>query len=163
MSRKVYLAGPVTGLSFDAAERWRGDMSDALAAHGIDAYSPLRGQETLRLSPRLGDGYNDYMANDRAVMARDFFDCQTADVIVANLLGAIRVSIGTCMEIGWAHALRKPLVVVMEPEGNPHDHCLVREAAGWRVPSVQHALDVVISALTPVALPPALGYAGRRR
>jgi hypothetical protein len=77
-----------------------------------------------------------------------------ADVLLVNLLGAERVSIGTVMEIAWADAVRVPVVLVMEPsaeentglvpsKGNVHEHAMIRECVGFRVQTLDEGLNVV--------------------
>ncbi|MGZ5095552.1 MAG: hypothetical protein ACXWCH_30925, partial [Burkholderiales bacterium] len=77
------------------------------------------------------------------VMTRDRFDATRCDVLLVNLLGTTRVSIGTVMEIAWADAKRIPIVVAMEPQGNPHEHMMIAEAIGFRVPTLDEALHIV--------------------
>jgi len=79
-------------------------------------------------------------------MTRDYFDCTTCDILIVNLLGYTRVSIGTVMEIAWAHAHRIPIICIME-EGNIHDHPMINEAIGFRVESVYDAIDVARAVL----------------
>lgn len=147
---KVYLAGPITGLAFDDAQDWRADMRQMLEPVGIDCYSPLRQKHFLRSAGVLEGAYNhNPMSTDRGIMTRDHFDCQTSDLIFCNLLDAKRVTIGSVMEIAWAYAYRKPLVVAMEAEGNVHEHPMVREAIGYRVPSLEHAAAVIQAILLP--------------
>jgi hypothetical protein len=64
-----------------------------------------------------------------------------------NFLGATRVSIGTAIEFGWADSRKTPIICVMEPEGNPHDHPMIREAIGFRVATLKEALNVAIAIL----------------
>jgi len=52
------------------------------------------------------------------------------------------------IEVGMADILRKPLVLVME-EGNPHDHPMLREATGFRVPDLGTAVEVLDRILNP--------------
>jgi len=42
MQPRVYLAGPITGLTYNGATTWREDARSYLAAKGITAYSPMR-------------------------------------------------------------------------------------------------------------------------
>jgi nucleoside 2-deoxyribosyltransferase len=69
-------------------------------------------------------------------------------VLLVNLLGALKVSIGTCMELGWADAARVPIIAVMEQSGNPHDHAMVNEVVGFRVEKVEHGLEIARAILT---------------
>ena len=59
-----------------------------------------------------------------------------------NFLGADRVSVGTCIEVGWADAARRPMVAVMEP-GNMHDHAIVRSCVPFIVATLDEAVDLI--------------------
>jgi len=93
-------------------------------------------------------GHLSPLSGPRGIMTRDRFDATRCDVLLVNLLGATKVSIGTCMEIAWADLKRTPIVVAMEPEGNPHEHCMITEAIGFRCDSMRQALDVVTGILS---------------
>lgn len=145
----VYLAGPISGLSYDGAEDWRASAKSELSASGIKAVSPLRAKEYLRqvTTPLTGTGeeyaHLGVLSTPRGVMTRDRFDATRCDALLVNLIGADRVSIGTVMEIAWADLKRTPIVVAMEPSGNLHEHMMIAEAIGFRVPSLDEAIHVV--------------------
>jgi nucleoside 2-deoxyribosyltransferase len=156
--KTVYLAGPITGLSYGEATDWRSQARDYLGRSGIKAVSPLRAKVYLRDMNNIADSYTDdeintlaadkaaltNMSTPRGITSRDRFDCLNCSVILANLLGANeRVSIGTVMEIAWADSHRIPAVVIMEKEGNPHDHAMVNECTAFRVASLEEGLEVV--------------------
>lgn len=144
---KVYLAGPITGLSFGEATDWREAAITRLGVHGILGLSPLRAKDYLLAETTLADEYVDKVLScQKGITTRDRFDCQRADILLVNLAGAERVSIGTMIELGWADSVRVPIILVLEP-GSPHDHAMVREVAGWIVPNLQEALDVAIAVL----------------
>lgn len=155
----VYLAGPITGLTYDGAEDWRAFAKEDLQRVGIKALSPLRAKDYLRqvAGPLSGTGeeyaHLGVLSTPRGVMTRDRYDATRCDVLLVNLLGAERVSIGTIMEIAWADALRTPIVVAIENSGNVHEHMMVNEAIGFRVPALEQALDIVkaIADNVPVA------------
>jgi hypothetical protein len=44
----------------------------------------------------------------RGITTRDYNDCKRCDILVANFLGADKISIGTVMEIAWAKAFPNP-------------------------------------------------------
>ena len=142
--KKVYLAGPITGLDFGTSVGWRTYAKAALQPD-IEGFSPLRCKEYLaERGALLASGYDDtVLSSARGIMTRDHHDCMTCDLILVNLLGAERVSIGTVMEIAWGHAYRKPLVVAMEKTGNVHDHAMITEAIGFRVETMDQALVTV--------------------
>lgn len=146
----VYLAGPITGLTYDGTTEWRDHAIKVLKEKGITGLSPMRHKDYLHGTTTIADTYEDkVMSSQRGIYARDKFDCERADVVLVNLLGAKRVSIGTVMEIAWATANNNPVVLVMEDEGNIHDHALLREACPFRVNNLDEALSVVIRILVP--------------
>ncbi len=145
---QVYLAGPITGLTYDGAEDWRALAKAELAKYDIHGLSPLRAKDYLRGITALtadcaGYGEMNCLSSPRGIMTRDRYDATRCDALLVNLLGAERVSIGTVMELAWADLSRIPIVVAMEPKGNVHEHAMVTEAIGFRVPSIDEALHVV--------------------
>lgn len=148
--KSVYLAGPITGLTYDGCTDWRDHASKELAAQGITCYSPMRAKEYLRSEGRLIGSYEDHpTATAKGITARDRFDVQTCDLVLMNLLGAERVSIGTMIEVGWADAWRKPIVLAIEKpkwfvflrKKNIHDHPMLSEIASFVVHSLAEAID----------------------
>jgi len=147
---KLYLAGPIAGMHVSQAEAWR-DKVKAMLPPEIVAYSPLRGKRgALENLDRIGvQPLNHTLATDRAIMRRDHYDCISSDLVLCNLLGAKSKSIGTCFELAWAYDRQIPVVLVMEPTGNLHDHPMVREAHSYRVDSLEEAVRVVKAVLLP--------------
>lgn len=149
MKFSVYLAGPITGLSFDGASDWRDYAKADLARSDIHGLSPLRAKEYLRQvnGPLTGTGeeyaHLGVLSLPRGVTTRDRYDATRCDALLVNLLGADRVSIGTVMEIAWADQCRTPIVVAIEPQGNPHEHMMIAECIGFRVPTLDEALHVI--------------------
>jgi len=144
----AYLAGPITGLSFEGATDWREYAVSELAAVGIKGLSPLRAKDYLRGVASFsadGDvyGHLSVLSTNRGIMTRDRHDATRCDVLLVNLLGAKRISIGTVMEIAWADQCRTPIVAAIEQGGNPHEHGMITEAIGFRVPSLAGAIDIV--------------------
>lgn len=144
----VYLCGPISGLSFDECVAYY-DQVNQLLPPWIVPISPMRGKGYLKGEPVLGDTYeNTVLSSGKAIVTRDYFDVKRADVILANFIGAKRVSIGSLFEIAWAFEMKKPVILAMEP-GNLHDHAFVREACGIRA----HTLEEAVKALTFVVTP----------
>lgn len=145
----VYLAGPISGLTLRHATDWRESVRRKLRTP-IVGLSPLRFKQYLCGEKSLASmGYEGHpLSTPAGITSRDRFDCQRADVVLFNFLGADRVSIGTCIEIGWADAARRPMVAVMEP-GNVHDHAIVRAAVPFVVGSVDEAVDLIHAILLP--------------
>ena len=154
MSKLVYLAGPISGLKFGECTEWRNAVVHDLSQYGITGLSPMRGKEYLLSIAKdepLGPDGDKYkiispLSTNQGITTRDRWDCQRADVVLMNLVGAKQVSIGTCIEIGWADAARVPIVLAME-DGNPHEHGMVLACAGLRAKTLQEAFHLVVSML----------------
>lgn len=147
----LYLSGPITGLSWHEATAWRryvrGNMPPS-----IMVADPLRDKAPfLENEQKLADDYSalTVLASPKGITTRDRFDCQLADMVLVYFEQALKtktVSIGSILEIAWADAWRKPIVVVMTPE-NVHWHSMIREVAGYIVPTLDEAISVIRSVL----------------
>lgn len=147
---KVYLAGAISGLSHRECVEWRDYATVKLSQAGITAFSPMRHKEYLATEVKIEGSYPQYaLSTDRAIMSRDHNDVVTSDAVLVNLLSLGRVTIGTVMEIAWAFERRIPVVAVMEPHGNLHDHPMIREALAIRVPTLNEGIACVRSLLCP--------------
>jgi nucleoside 2-deoxyribosyltransferase len=148
----VYLSGPITGLTYDASQDWRDYVAKNLPQE-IRSLSPLRAvRDALGHAGALSSSVEGShpLASARGLTVADRFDCMRADVVLVNFLGCEgRVSIGTCMELGWADAARIPIILVMESSGNVHDHAMVREVSGFRVETLDAGMDLLESILIP--------------
>jgi hypothetical protein len=51
------------------------------------------------------------------------------------------------MELSWAWKASTPTVVIMESNGNCHEHPMVAEATAYRVPTVEDAFHVIRAVL----------------
>ncbi len=143
----VYLAGPISGCSYRECTDWREGVLTELAAVGIQAASPMRAKNYLAKLTTISATGQEYtsmspLSTPRGVITRDRFDTQRADLVLVNLLGATRVSIGTMIELGWADSVKTPTIVVMEPSGNPHEHMMVSELTGFRVSTIEEAVQI---------------------
>ena len=118
-----------------------------MAKYGIFGVSPMRAKEHLQDRGILGEPDENVVSCQRGLTTRDRFDVMTCDVMLANFLGADKVSKGTLIEFGWADAFRKPIITVIEKEGNPHEHPFIRELTGFRVETLDEGLKVARSIL----------------
>jgi len=144
---RVYLAGPMTGLTYLEASVWRNWTSRRLAEFDIGCFNPFRGipESEFDNSPTGDKTAKNIFATQRGIVSRDFADVIRSDVVLANLRGARKHTIGTCFEMAWAYLARIPLVVVMEEDGSVFDHPFVREAANWIVRDLETAVEVICS------------------
>jgi nucleoside 2-deoxyribosyltransferase len=147
-SMLVYLAGPISGLNFEGATDWRQHAKAELGQFGIKALSPLREQEHLKEVGVFTDAaketarFKSPMSMPKGLTVRDRWDATRCDVLLVNLLGATKVSIGTVMEIAWADLSGIPIVCAIEETGNPHEHAMLNDRIGFRVPTLWDAIDV---------------------
>jgi nucleoside 2-deoxyribosyltransferase len=147
---KLYAAGPITGKSYQEACRWREQVRQELWADDIEVYSPMRAKNYLDQEECIQHSYPGRVLSDGpGITARDRWDVMTCDLLLVNLLGATEKSVGTILEIAWADALRTPIVLVMEPTGNPHDHSMLRACCPFIVPTLSEAISVVRAILKP--------------
>lgn len=155
-SGSVYLCGPITGCTFEECKfGWREQVDEELAPLGIECYSPMRAKvaedfsdEAQESMSPMGSGLN-VLSTPRGLTERDRFDTLRSDLIFCNLLGTEKISAGSMIEFGWADALRIPIILVMEDEGNVHDHAMVRAMASWIVPTLEEGIMVARAVLTP--------------
>lgn len=159
---RVYLCGPITGETYDAAVGWRREVRDRLAPE-IDVLSPLRAKEYLRGlvdahdngNKGIGDTYEEtLLSGQRSITDRDRMDTLSSKMIISNLLPAEKsgkVSIGSCVEFGWADAYRIPIVTVMNVDQNVHNHGMLREMSSWIVEDLDKAVAIVRAVLIPGA------------
>jgi nucleoside 2-deoxyribosyltransferase len=167
---RVYLAGPITGCTYEGATDWREAFKAKVSemSNGrIECLSPMRGKrEYLQHVAAIEDNYGDidFMASGQAITTRDRFDCKRSDAVIFNFLGAARVSIGTCIELGWADDGIKPCILVMEKpavdlsvspqferkvDRNLHEHSMVRYVTNLHVDNLDDAADALCRIFLP--------------
>jgi len=143
----LYLAGPITGLSYGQSTDWRQYVADRLPSY-ICPVSPMRGKKYLEGEQKIAASYEEIpLSCQRGITCRDRHGVMSCDMLFVNLLGASVVSIGTVMELGWADMLRKPIVLVIEKEGNIHDHPMIREVIGFRVDNLDDGIKIADAVL----------------
>lgn len=154
--RTVYLAGGMSNLGFEEADRWRQEAVRTLEPFGLQCLSPMRFKPYLKTEGKIdrnthlrGSGA---WSTDAGLTDRDRRDCTTSACVLMNLMGAERASIGSMIEVGWADAHRVPLIVAMEA-GGKHDHPMVRRIASAVLPTIEEATQAVLELLcTPLEL-----------
>lgn len=145
--KQLYLAGPITGLSYVKATDWRQYISDRLPNY-IVAVSPMRGKQYLDKEQVIAASYENIpLSCQKGITCRDRYSVMTCDMLFVNLLGATTISIGTVMEIGWADMLRKPIVLVMEKKGNIHEHPIIKESVGFWVDNLDEGIRIADAVL----------------
>lgn len=125
----VYLAGPISGCKPDEIMGWRKQAQTELAKTNIIGLCPI-------------DVQTEGVDLKSIAVLRDQMDVERCDAVLMNLTGATRVSIGTMVELGWASALNKPIILVME-KGNIHEHGFVSTLVDDLYSDLQAALKAV--------------------
>jgi hypothetical protein len=148
MSKKaLFLAGPLTGISYGDALDWRKYVERKLPPDVI-AFSALRGKEYVAKEAVLKDAYPEHLlSTPHGTITRDRYDVSRCDALLVNFLKADRVSIGTIMEMAWADAWRIPIILAME-NGNIHDHAFVRQVAGFIAADLDEAIWTAVNVVT---------------
>lgn len=151
--KMIYLAGPITGLTHDEArDGWRRDFASLMPEH-IHCNSPMRGKEMLKGFGILtsGAGYPDNaMTTPEGITSRDFNDVKTCDAMIACFLeSGGKLSGGTFMEYGFAHALQKPIIGIGQADDPNLRHLMAQRVLGWRVDGLAEAANIVSLLLTP--------------
>ena len=151
MKFKVYLAGPITSLSYKDATTWR-EAVKLLIRPEIALYSPMRGCRYLEGEESIPavqvQNEQITMSSNRGIMVRDMNDCITSDALLVYYPDNAPPSIGTAMEIAWAHLKNIPVVAVGKPGNINRDHPMISEAVLW-VPTLEQACEVINSILLP--------------
>jgi nucleoside 2-deoxyribosyltransferase len=142
---KVYLAGPITGLSWNGATSWRVYASTQFVRHSIEAVDPLRGKHYLSGEKSIALNYDEHaMSTSKAITSRDRFDVERCDLVLANFLGSDphRTSVGTVVELGWADAFRTPVILCAPPDHPLRLHPITSQIAAWEVDDLDHAIAI---------------------
>lgn len=148
MAIKVYLAGPMSGISPEEQGRRDGHCINAITSGlshkdlDFKFFSPMRGKNNSVTPEGVYGPHNKDRSEwlDRYIYERDRRDVENCDVIFVRLDGAKTVSIGTVSEIAWAKLLRKLIVIVMEP-GNPHEHTFILQSTPFIYSTLEEAVD----------------------
>lgn len=143
---RIYLAGPIRGLTYGEATDWREYAAARLEDAGHTTMSPMRGKEYLKAYGPLNGGENgdgSYpafpLSTAQGLFRRDIFDVMMCDAVLANLEQATNVSIGTAMEIQRGYDLGKYVVSVVTPN-TTHDHAFIAQASSLTVPKLEDAI-----------------------
>lgn len=154
---KVYLSGPITGLTYkEARYSWRAGFTKLLQELGgkrITVLSPMRHEGHLaemKKLPILPDNLPSHLfSHSKMIVMKDFLDIDESTIMVVNLLGAKQVSEGTLIELGYARKAGKTIIIIREEElaANPHRSPFLKEI-GIMVPTMEEAAAIVVSLLS---------------
>lgn len=124
----IYIAGAISGQSGDDVIRYFNETKNALNALGFTVLSPMTAKGFFRNEIKFkAQGYNNPVSTNHAIIERDRWMVSMCDILYCNLTMAKIISIGSTMELAWAHQLGKHTIVAMQEE-NIHRHAFILEA-----------------------------------
>ena len=102
---KVYIAGPL----FNKHEqKYLEEIADTLESNGYDCFLPHR---DLPVDPEVLEGVDMSQETKDFIFQTDLAALQKADIIVALITGQ-DIDSGTCCEIGYSYAMKKPVIAI---------------------------------------------------
>jgi hypothetical protein len=136
MSKRVYLGGPITSNPY--TWEWREEAEQWFLNRNVMVLDPMRGKS---LDSIKGLGFTSDIPGKHFV-ARDFVDVKCAHCILCNFLFIPdRQCVGSLMELGAAHALGVPYIVVAT-----HEHFLkhpfITETAVDVVSTLEEGMEI---------------------
>ena len=100
---QIYLAGGMTNVSFEEANRWRVKIKHELENYECDSkIKCINPQDYYKISD---DSAYD---SEREVMEFDLYNVKTSDILIVNFNDVH--SLGTMAEMATAYELRKPIL-----------------------------------------------------
>lgn len=136
----IYCAGPITGQSGKDVFEYYDNITEKLK--GFKVIHPMTGKDFLRTESDFSAyGYFQPIAQDKSIFNRDKWMVKQSDIVFANLTrGRDKVSIGTVMEIAFAHLMGK-LVIAVIPIDNIHNHSFIDQACATVFTDEKEAFD----------------------
>lgn len=138
----AYLSGSITGrYKADVLAEHAGFAGDL--AKRVTVFSPMRSKTDVP-DGLLATSFfeNSLFASPRAIVARNVGDIRRCGTFACNLTHGDKVSVGSLLELGVAHALGRQIVVAITP-GGAHDHPHVHALANTVTHSVEELAHVV--------------------
>ena len=138
---KIYLAHPISGLSADEVFAYYDTWIKELIHTGAEVLHPMTGKEFLRTELKFkAHDYRQPISTNKAIVGRDSWMIQQADIVLIDLTGAQHVSIGCVSELAWAFILGKHTIVIMK-EDNIHQHAFVLHQANIVFTTMREAVE----------------------
>lgn len=130
---KVYVAGSMSGLTWEETKNRFFSVRDRLEAVGFMVFTPLLGKDEVFEEDQVltARGLDDNaIMKESSIVNRDRWMVENSDIIFANLSGVKKASLGTCFEIAWAYASKPSKNVIAVIDKNTiHDHAFIHQCA----------------------------------
>lgn len=154
MTINVYLAGPIAGCTKTEANDWRHWAATELAKFGLNGISPLR------CEPLIGERYmlnhaDPRFGTSRAIASKNLMDVNRCDAVLAYMPNEIvegRPSYGTIIEMAWAKALVRPVILVTD-NAYLREHPVVDACVNWHLDTLDEAIETLAGLFQDYALP----------
>tara|TARA_B100000929_G_scaffold288601_1_gene277409 strand:+ start:985 stop:1398 length:414 start_codon:yes stop_codon:yes gene_type:complete len=103
--KKVYIAGPLFNIH---EKRYLEEIAEILESNGYDCFLPHRDQT---VDPEELKGVDMSQETKDTIFQTDLDALNKADITVALITGQ-DIDSGTCSEIGYTYALKKPVLAI---------------------------------------------------
>lgn len=157
----LYMSGPITDVTYGNATSWY-DAARKMLNHKIRTVKPMRAKnflaaaehgtvgDVVNADPRAFNHLQAAMLMPRHIAIRDNWDVSQCDAVLCNQLDAERLSVGSILEIGLAHAYNKPIVLVTREDDRAlNNHPMVQHYVLANVHSLQAACVFLNALLDP--------------
>lgn len=151
---KVYLAGPISGLTYNEATAWRETAKSVLADYGAMGLSPFDQHNAPKdKNVALDAWFEEQIGMDTlTVVQGDLAMVDACDVLFMNLKGANRPSLGSMAELGYAWKGGKYVITVADPVH--HNHPFVTHMSHETCEGLWSAVNALLAHQTRLVHPP---------
>jgi len=140
---KVYLAHPISGLSYDEVIEYYSEISKILESVGYIVFHPMKAKDVLKGEKKFEkSGYvSNPVVKDHAIKERDKWMVKNSDILFVNFENTKDVSIGCVAELAWADDTPTVHSIVVLPKNNIHNHAFIKEMADIIFETTEEALE----------------------
>lgn len=141
---KIYCARPFTGFTKTQILEYYDYLKGALGG-SYDLLIPMVAVNAVGPDTKIWrHGKNDIPEiSEKAIVARDLWLIEHADIILVDVSECAGVAIGCVMELAWAKLLGRHTITVMDV-GNPHHHAFITETSDVVFPVLESALEYLL-------------------
>lgn len=145
-SLTLYLAHPISGMTLEEVSGYYKEKRLELknCVPHLKVLMPVMANQKVRTDLECREnGTNNPLGTNHHIIERDRWMVKQSDIVFVNLMSATeRVSIGSMMELAWAHDNGIHTIVAMGPD-NTHRHGFVMEAADTVFDNSEDALEYI--------------------
>ena len=144
MKGKIYLCGPIAGMDWEEATRWRIDATIGLSEW--DCSDPMQWTTQIPEGTAFQNGSKTSPSRAHRMFSRDWQSVKDSDIVLANIEWADGKGlplVGTVSEIAWAWALKKPVLMVASKKWYEAQPFFTKQ----QVTAVEYTLTDAINAL----------------